>query len=77
MPADDAKMFPMLRNILRQVEADAQSPGMSREHLRQQWGRFVRDGGIEWLRELFPESERMHLPIGAGIEQRRPPGWSE
>ncbi len=77
MPDLEDKMFPLLRNVLRQVEADSQSPGMSREHLRQQWGRFVREGGIEWLRELFPESERMHLPIGGGIERRRPAELSE
>lgn len=53
-PADDLHMWELLRFVLCQVEADTQGPGVTREHLRSQWRRFVRAGGIPWLREHFP-----------------------
>lgn len=56
-PADDPHMWQLLRFVLCQVEADSQQPGVTRETLRQQWRRFVRAGGVRWLRAHFPDFE--------------------
>ena len=53
-PTDDPNMWMLLRHVLCQVESDTQQPGVTREHLRSQWRRFVREGGVPWLREHFP-----------------------
>lgn len=75
-PADDPHMWTLLRFVLCQVEADVQGPGVTREHLRAQWRRFVRDGGVPWLREHFPgfrgEAPTGFVPAEGSRPERRP-----
>lgn len=63
-PADDPHMWQLLRFVLCQVESDSQQPGVTRETLRAQWRRFVRDGGVPWLRAHFPDFEATIAPTG-------------
>jgi hypothetical protein len=74
-PADDPHMWELLRHVLCQVEADTQSPGMTRSTLREQWRRFVRYGGVPWLREHFPHfagnSPTGHVPAEGSRPERK------
>ena len=63
-PADDAGMWELLRNVLCSVESDTQQPGVTREHLRAQWRRFVRGDGLPWLRKHHPSIFKGMAPTG-------------
>jgi hypothetical protein len=53
-PADDPHMWELLHNVINCVEADTQGPNVTRETLREQWRRFVREGGVPWLKARHP-----------------------